>query len=854
MAAKFEISKYDGKIDFGLWQKRIKAVLVQQGLHKALLGKEKSGVKKDEEWEELDLKAISTIQLSLADESYDHLVTTILYGKDTLKMEEVMTTLLSNETRSKPGPSTSEGTLEAAGCSYTGEGGYLKVKKGALVVMKGERSGTLYKLIGTTIAGDAAVSETTDEDSSLLWHARLGHMSERGLLELHKKGLLKGVKTCKLDFCETCVLGKQHRVKFVTSTQRSKQALEYIHSDVWGSAPEPSLGGARYFVTFIDDFSRKVWIYFLKHKFEVFEKFKVWKTTMEKQTGKRVKYLRSDNGGEYTSAEFQEYCNQEGITRHLTIPGTPQQNGVAERMNRTLLERARCMRLFADLPRSFWAEAINTACYLVNRSPSMSLNLKSPQEVWLGRPVDYSDIHIFGCPVYTLVQDSEKTKLDAKSKRCIYLGRKTGTKGFKLWNPDTKKVEVRRDVIFDEASMLKKSEAQSKEVEETPVTPLEVELEGSDQADDHGDSSDPENADAVQPTEAEPYSIARERARREVRLPLRLHDTVAYAFQVISTDPGSYKEAVESRESSQWKAAMEEEMESLRKNQTWDLVRLPKGAKAISSKWIFRKKESTSGKDQWRYKARFVAKGFAQKKGVDFDEIFSPVVKHCSIRVLLAMVAMNDMELEQMDVKTAFLHGNLEEEIYILQPEGFVQPGDEKKVCKLRRSLYGLKQAPRMWNKRFDTFMVSQGFSRSQYDSCAYYKFLANDDVLILMLYVDDMLIVCKSAQEIQSLKQKLQAEFEMKDLGQAQKILGMEIKRDRKRGMLSLSQTGRRLAAQVAATVQAEATTVRRWRKAVLAEVIQEEATERLIQAFGGGGFNPIIAAAAATPRFTGG
>ncbi|KAK8944625.1 hypothetical protein KSP39_PZI007680 [Platanthera zijinensis] len=569
--------------------------------------------------------------LSSLPKSYDHLVTTILYGKDTLKMEEVMATLLSNETRSKPGPSTSEGlfvknkesvrgrsrdrgkkfnrarsksrdkknqchyckeeghwknnypkkkakeknqeqqqaamasdpesdadvlhvhstldttdtwimdtgcsyhmcpniewftsfrqcdsgrvlmgndtecktlgivsirikmfdgtirtltdvryvpdlrkslislgTLEVTGCSYTDEGGYLKVKKGALLVMKGERSGTLYKLIGTTIAGDAAISETTDEDSSLLWHARLGHMSERGLMELHKMGLLKGVKTCKLDFCETCVLRKKHRVKFVTSTQRSKQALEYIHSDVWGPAPEPSLDGARYFVTFIDDFSRKVWIYFLKHKSEVFEKFKVWKTTMEKQTGKRVKYLRSDNGGEYTSAEFQKYCNQEGITRHLTIPGTPQQNGMTERMNRTLLERARCMRLFADLPRSFWAEAINTTCYLVNQSPSMSLNLKSPQEVWLGRPVDYSDIHIFGCHVYTLVQDSEKTKLDAKSKRCIYLGRTTSTKGFKLWNPDTKKVEVRHDVIFDEASMLKKSEAQSKEVEETPVTP-----------------------------------------------------------------------------------------------------------------------------------------------------------------------------------------------------------------------------------------------------------------------------------------------------------------------------------------------------------------------------------------------
>ncbi|KAK8953905.1 hypothetical protein KSP39_PZI002955 [Platanthera zijinensis] len=490
------------------------------------------------------------------------------------------------------------GTLEATGCSYTGEGGYLKVKRGALVVMKGERSGTLYRLIGTTIAGDAAVAATSDEDSSLLWHARLGHMSERALIELHKKGILKGVKTCKLDFCETCVLGKQHRVKFVTSSKRSKQMLEYIHSDVWGPAPESSLGGAKYFVTFIDDFSRKVWIHFLKNKSEVFEKFKIWKTKVEKQTGKKVKYLRSDNGDEYTSIEFQAYCDQEGITRHLTIPGTPQQNGVAERMNRSLLERARCMRLFAGLPKYFWAEAINTTCFLVNRSPSMSLNLKSPQEIWLDKPVDYSDIHIFGCPVYTLVQDSERTKLDAKSKKCIYLGRKAGTKGFKLWNPDTKKVEVRRDVIFNEASMLKKSQSQSKEMVKTPVTPLEVELERSDQADDHGDSPDPEDADVVQPTEVEPYSIARESVRREVRLPLRLHDTVAYVFQVISSDPGSYQEAMKSSDNSQWKEAMLEEMDSLRKNQTWDLVSLPKGAKTIGSKWVFRKKESTSGKDQ----------------------------------------------------------------------------------------------------------------------------------------------------------------------------------------------------------------------------------------------------------------
>ena len=161
--------------------------------------------------------------------------------------------------------------------------------------------------------------------------------------------------------------------------------------------------------------------------------------------------------------------------------------------------------------------------------------------------------------------------------------------------------------------------------------------------------------------------------------------------------------------------AMQEEMESLEKNGTWDLVKLPKGKKTVRCKWIFKRKEE-------RYKVRLVSKGYSQIPGIDFNDVFSPVVKHSSIRTLLSIIAMHDYELEQLDVKTTFLHGDLEEVIYIDQPEGFVAPGKENLVCRLNKSLYGLKQSPRQWYKKFDSFMISHGFKRSAYDSCVYLK------------------------------------------------------------------------------------------------------------------------------------
>lgn len=202
-------------------------------------------------------------------------------------------------------------------------------------------------------------------------------------------------------------------------------------------------------------------------------------------------------------------------------------------------------------------------------------------------------------------------------------------------------------------------------------------------------------------------------------------ELVSYAFNIVKQlsfdEPRTYKEAMSSKDNIEWLNAMQEEVISLEQIKTWTLIDRPCNAKVISCKWVYKRKIETSVTgDKVRFKARLVARGFSQTPGIDYNEVFSPVVKHTSVRVLLSVVAQNDMFLEQLDVKTAFLHDKLEETIYMSQPEGFAHPKNIHKVCLLNKSLYGLKQSPRQWYKRFDEYMVKLGFDRSRYDNCVY--------------------------------------------------------------------------------------------------------------------------------------
>ncbi|KAK9054827.1 hypothetical protein SSX86_025906 [Deinandra increscens subsp. villosa] len=693
------------------------------------------------------------------------------------------------------------GSFERDGYNVSLKNGRAKVIKGSRVVLSGTRcENNIYLLDGGFDHQINVVTKENTLDEGTLWHRRLGHISDQGLLELSHQGYLGKYNGKGAGFCEDCVMGKAHKVRFSTGSHISKAVLDYIHMDLWGPSRTESLGGARYFLSIIDDFSRRVWVYILKHKNESFERFKEWKIEVETQTGKRVKKVRTDNGLEFCNSEFNHYCKLKGIQRHLTVAGNPQQNGLVERMNRTLLNKVRCMLVSSGLPKKFWAEAVVTAAYLVNRSPSTAINLKTPMEIWSGHKGDYKDLKVFGTLAYAHIKED---KLSARAVKCIFLGYPSGgVKGYKLWKLDegSPRILISRDVLFKENIYYKDVLNKSIDVQdgvqievEPPARMKEQENVTQDYSVHQGSSDDTQSE-----TQGQGTSIAQCRTRRKIVKPIRFRneeEISAFVFmategEIIGT-PMSYAEAINSYEKERWICAMKEELESLHKNKTWVLVKKPEDQKITACKWLFKIKEPMPNESEPRYKARLVAKGFTQRKGVDYKEIFSPVVKHSSIRIMLSITATLDFELEQLDVKTAFLHGQLEEEIYIDQPEGFVEPGKEDLVCLLKRSLYGLKQSPRQWYKRFDSYIISQGFCRSLYDPCVYYKEYDEHEYVYLLLYVDDMLIACKSQSELQNTKKLLGAEFDMKEMGEAKKIIGMEIIRDRQARSLKLVQSG---------------------------------------------------------------
>ena len=478
---------------------------------------------------------------------------------------------------------------------------------------------------------------------------------------------------------------------------------------------------------------------------------------------KKIKIIRSDRGGEYESIAFADFCALNGIVHQTTALYTPQQNGVAERKNRTLKDMINSMLNSSGLPHSFWGEALLSANFILNRIPFKSSN-KSPYEFWKGRLPSYKMIKVWGCLAKVLIPLPKRTKLGPKTIDCIFIGfaHASAAYRFLVYKSEVHDIHVNTILESIDAEFFEhifpykenKTSSSNKRIRDEPST------------------------SKVQEQNLEP--------RRGSRIKIPKNFGPDFISFITIGEPQTYKEAVASPEAPLWKEAINSEVESILQNHTWELVDLPPGNKLIGYKWIFKRKFKTDGSID-KYKARLVAKGYRQKEGLDYFDTYSPVSRITSIRMLIAIASLYSMEIHQMDVKTAFLNGELDEEIYMEQPEGFVVEGKETKVCKLVKSLYGLKQAPKQWHEKFDHTMLSHGFKINECDKCVYIKQNTNSCVLVC-LYVDDMLIMGNSKDVILSTKRLLNSMFDMKDLGLADVILRIQIKRNNEGYILTQS------------------------------------------------------------------
>jgi len=651
-------------------------------------------------------------------------------------------------------------------------------------------------------------------------------------------------------FCEGCQFGRMVKKSFGTPTSKETIPGVSIHSDVCGPYPVKSVGGSRYFMVFKCEATAFRAVYFMKEKTQALKCLKQFIIDVSSKTNWKIKRLRTDNGKEYVNSLFKEYLIQKGIKHEFSPPYTPQMNGMAEREIRTLCEMSKSMLKSKDLPNTLWSEAVFTAAHIMNRVPNRKESSVTPYESWFGKKPSISHFRIFGSTAYVHIPGQLRKKLDSNARRVIFVGYGSSDKLFRVYDPLKRDVETVREITFHETlpskyvlvndhwepegqelvdgsyseqeeeeddSFISCSDGSDNQVpyheRDVSIDPegdlitghdmdSEPGLEGSANELTYNSNAPSNNSRAGLPSQTTSNGLRStspvQSARRKPGRPkgsknkpkepcspstMSLRKRTA---MVAAQDPSSLQDALSREDRDKWQEAMEEEIDALDKNKTWKLVNLPSDRMAISSRWVFRIKYKPDGSLE-RYKARLVAKGFSQRPGVDYSETFAPVVRFESVRVILALAATMDMEMCQFDVKTAFLHGELKEDLYMNQPEGF--DDGSSRVCHLLKGLYGLKQAPRAWNSKFHSFLSSYGLTRSEADHCVYSSD-SPEGKIILGIYVDDGLLCCTSKRTMDKMMKDMHAMFEIK-VGDPDCFVGLHLSRDRNKRTIRVSQHG---------------------------------------------------------------
>jgi len=638
-----------------------------------------------------------------------------------------------------------------------------------------------------------------------IWHKCFGHIAYSGLEKLGRLSLVNGLNIDthlpKPD-CIACMEAKLFEALYGPASTRETKVGELTHTDLWGKYDKRSINGNQYYLLLVDDAARHITVEFLKTKDQAVQRIKNYMTYL-KARGASPCGIRMDRGTKFLNDNLRSWCHSEGIQLQLTAPYSPSQNGVAERMNRTLVELTRAMLVDSDLPEFLWEPAVAHAVYLWNMSYTTSLRLgnQTPYQVWYGKKPNISHLREFGAPVWVLLQGQNvQQKMLPKSQRRVYIRYNKGLKAIKFYNAATKNVLTARNYRF------------LNPVDPTPPEEIAIDiprLEVGEQTEREGRENPPhkgggeeDNTQKVIPkrrtasnldSDLDPEEPCKTRGVRPDYKYMNdpfpdeeeagIVDIREEAFAVIHDDNcNSLREAKALPEWPEWEQAIKTELDQLNRMGTWKLVEKPPGVIPIANKFVFTKKRDKDGKLQ-KYKARLVAKGCAQRPGYDFLEMHSPVVRVETIRLLLAVAAKRKLYIHQMDIKGAYLNGILKEKVYMKQPEGY---GDGTgHICLLIKTLYGLKQAGREWNHEFDSKMRKCRYARLQSDPCVYVWHIG-EDFAIIAVWVDDLLIFATTINLQDKAQTDVEKEWEVTDLGEPQKIIGIEITRTPESIMIS--------------------------------------------------------------------
>ena len=635
----------------------------------------------------------------------------------------------------------------------------------------------------TTTSSDSTSQIVLNTSTSSIWHNRLGHIGRKALDYLPSNTIGANSSSSKLDNnntdlenCEVCIKAKLTRNISKEPSTKAESYLDTIYIDIGGPIKPITQRSYRYYITFLDSATRWLDLDLLKSRANIHLVIETFIKRAELQSSSKIKRLHADN--EFKSIELEDLLKNKGIIITYAAPYTKEQNGSAERINRTLFNKVRALLFNSNLAKKYWGEALMASVYLYNRTPNSSINYKTPYELRYNKKPDISNIKTWGSLVFKKDPIELISKLDSRASPYYLIG--YGSNQYKLLNPSTSKTIWARDVKIIENKFYRDTIEEEDLVEEDPKLDsnlednLESNLDNLDKTDNLEDNLD----DLEDNLEEENKPTSWDSFYNQLL-------EAAY-FTSIKDDPTNYQEVLKHPNKDEYLKAMELEYNTLLKNNTWELVPRPKSKPILKGRWVLNRKFKADGSLD-KYKARWVVKGYLQKYGINYKETFANTTKPSTYRLLLAISAYLDWEIYQWDIKQAFTNAPIDTEIYVEQPVGFINNKDY--VCLLKKALYGLKQSARQWQQYLTNILAKYGFKSLISDTAV---FINSTKPIILAIHVDDILVLAKDLSYIKELYNQLaDSKLEVSNLGEAKEFLGIEIIRDRANKTLTITQKG---------------------------------------------------------------